>query len=329
MQLAKHYIDGAWIESVAGQGRQGLSHNPATSEPAARFADGGIDEAHAAIDAARRAFEQPSWRRSPRLRADVLWDFAVRLEARKDEIADWLVTLNGKLRREALGEILAGVSELKYYAGLARNLFGRIIEVEPGCHASLRREAAGVAAIILPWNAPITLRWCVRARARPGRRLRPDGDQAGFPDRAGAQSGAGMPDGRSAPAHRAIVNSVIESGSAVSQALVRIAGRRRRQLYRIHRGRQEDRRRGRRHAEAAAARTGRQGTRPGLRGRRVRRDRQGHHRRQPDPGRPAMHRHQPRSRGRQRLRRFRGGWPMPFARCGWARAATRNRRWAA
>src|SRR5690606_20914447 len=69
----------------------------------------------------------------------------------------WLVTVNGKLRREALGEIMAGVSELKYYAGLARNLFGRILEIEPGRYSSLDREPAGVAAIILPWNAPVTL----------------------------------------------------------------------------------------------------------------------------------------------------------------------------
>lgn len=216
MQLAKHYIDGAWLESVAGQGRHGLSNNPATSEAAARYADGGVEEARAAIDAARRAFDRTSWRRSPRLRADVLWDFAVRLDARKEEIADWLVTLNGKLRREAMGEILAGVSELKYYAGLARNLFGRIIEVEPGCHASLRREPAGVAAIILPWNAPITL--LVRSLA---------------PALAAGCATVIKPAFQTALAHNlalecltvdgrvpaGIVNSVIESGSAVSEAL--------------------------------------------------------------------------------------------------------------
>jgi betaine-aldehyde dehydrogenase len=157
MQTAKQLIDGHWLTTVSGHERIGQSINPATGEVAALFADGTAIEAQAAVAAALQAFEHTAWRRSPRLRAEVLLDFATRLDARKDELADWLVTLNGKLRREALGEINAGISELRYYAGLARNLFGRVLEVEPGCYSSLDREAAGVCAIILPWNAPVTL----------------------------------------------------------------------------------------------------------------------------------------------------------------------------
>jgi betaine-aldehyde dehydrogenase len=157
MQTAKQLINGQWLTTVSGAERIGQSFNPATGEVAALFADGTGAEAQAAVAAALHAFERTAWRRSPRLRAEVLLDFATRLDARKEEIADWLVTLNGKLRREALGEIGAGISELRYYAGLARNLFGRVLEVEPGCYSSLDREAAGVCAIILPWNAPVTL----------------------------------------------------------------------------------------------------------------------------------------------------------------------------
>lgn len=157
MQTAKQLINGQWLTTVSGAERVGQSINPATGEVAALFADGTAAEAQTAVAAALQAFETTAWRRSPRLRAEVLLDFATRLQQRKEEIADWLVTLNGKLRREALGEIGAGISELRYYAGLARNLFGRVLEVEPGCYSSLDREAAGVCAIILPWNAPVTL----------------------------------------------------------------------------------------------------------------------------------------------------------------------------
>lgn len=157
MQTAKQFIDGHWLTHVSGEARIGQSINPATGEVAALFCDATVVEAEAAVAAALRAFERTAWQRSPRLRAEVLLDFASRLDARKEEIADWLVTLNGKLRREALGEIGAGISELRYYAGLARNLFGRVLEVEPGCYSSLDRQAAGVCAIILPWNAPVTL----------------------------------------------------------------------------------------------------------------------------------------------------------------------------
>jgi betaine-aldehyde dehydrogenase len=157
MQIAQHYIQGQWLSSVSGTATLGDAYNPATSEVAAQFADGTAAEAKAAIEAATQAFHNTTWRRNPRLRAQVLLDFASKLEARRDTVADWLVTLNGKLRREALGEINAGISELRYYAGLARNLVGHVLEVEPGCYSSMEREAAGVCAIILPWNAPVTL----------------------------------------------------------------------------------------------------------------------------------------------------------------------------
>ncbi|MFZ2737273.1 MAG: aldehyde dehydrogenase family protein [Burkholderiaceae bacterium] len=157
MQTAKHWIAGRWLTSINGNERLGESFNPAAAEVAALYAEGTAIESQAAVAAALHAFENTAWSRSPRLRAEVLLSFADRLEARKEELADMLVTLNGKLRREALGEIGAGISELRYYAGLARNLFGRVLEVEPGCYSSLDREAAGVCAIILPWNAPVTL----------------------------------------------------------------------------------------------------------------------------------------------------------------------------
>lgn len=157
MTLAHHYIDGQWVTAVSGNATIGPILNPATSEHVMDFCDGTAVEAQAAVAAARRAFNDTNWKQSPRVRAEVLLTFAANLEARKDEIADWIVKVNGKLRREAIGEIMAGVSELKYYAGLARNQFGRILEIEPGCFSTLDREAAGVAAIILPWNAPITL----------------------------------------------------------------------------------------------------------------------------------------------------------------------------
>ncbi len=157
MQTAKQYINGHWVSHIGGTGRVGTAINPATGEAAAMFAEGGVAEAEAAVTAALHAFENTNWKHNPRLRADVLLAFADRLEARKEEIADWMVTLNGKLRREAMYEVANGVSELRYYAGLARVLFGRTREIEPGCYSSLDREAAGVSAIILPWNAPIAL----------------------------------------------------------------------------------------------------------------------------------------------------------------------------
>lgn len=216
MNTAKHYINGRWIESIDGQPVIGNVLNPATSEPAVRFCDGTASEASAAVAAAREAFENSSWASSPRVRAEVLLDFASALEQRKDEIADVIVAVNGKLRREALGEIMAGVSELKYYAGLARNLFGRILQVEPGCFASLDREPAGVAAIILPWNAPVTLlvRSLAPALAAGCSVVIKPAHQTSLVNNMVLE--CITDDGRVPPG---IINSVIESGTAVSNHL--------------------------------------------------------------------------------------------------------------
>lgn len=216
MQVAKHLIDGQWTTSVQGSETLGDVINPATSEVAARFAHGTVHEAQAAVAAASKAFEYAQWRRNPRLRAQVLLDFASRLEDRRDEIADWLVTLNGKLRREALGEINAGISELRYYAGLARHLLGHVLEVEPGCYSSMEREAAGVCAIILPWNAPVTLlvRSLAPALAAGCTAVIKPAHQTALINNMVLEC---ISSDERVP--RGVINSVIESGSEVAQYL--------------------------------------------------------------------------------------------------------------
>lgn len=154
MRLAQHYIHGAWVPA---SGPIGITFDPATGEPVGQFVDGTAADAQAALDAALHAFDHSGWKHDARLRADVLLGAARRLEERCEPVARLLVAQNGKLLREALGEVRAAISELRYYAGLARNLFGRVIEIEPGCFSALHREAAGVAVIIVPWNAPVTL----------------------------------------------------------------------------------------------------------------------------------------------------------------------------
>src|SRR5690606_13703206 len=103
MNIALNYIDGQWL--TADPSRTGDSFNPATGEVAARFVNVTVGETEQAIAAARDSFEGSSWAQQPKLRSDVLRLFADRLEERKGAIVDSLVTLNGKLKREAEGEL--------------------------------------------------------------------------------------------------------------------------------------------------------------------------------------------------------------------------------
>lgn len=152
---ALNLIDGRW-QGAAG-GATGVRHNPADGSLLGTHAASGRAEADAAIAAARRAFDQPRWAQNPRLRQMVMLRWADRLEARAEELARLLTLENGKVLAQSRGEIAGSISEIRYYAGLTRYMPGHVFEVEPGVFSTLLKEPAGVAGIIVPWNAPAIL----------------------------------------------------------------------------------------------------------------------------------------------------------------------------
>jgi len=152
---ARQWVNGEWF--AAAGGAEGESVNPASGEALGRYSAAGRLEAEQAIATARAVFEGSAWAHQPRLRAALLLELAARIEAVQGELAQLLTAENGKILAHAAGEVAAGVSELRYYAGLARNIFGRVLELDRGMYSILAREPMGVAGIIVPWNAPVTL----------------------------------------------------------------------------------------------------------------------------------------------------------------------------
>jgi acyl-CoA reductase-like NAD-dependent aldehyde dehydrogenase len=155
VDMALNWIAGDWTGGA--KGNVGESINPSTGNAIGEFAVAERDDVERAASAARRAFYSTGWTRSADMRASALLEMADALEKVRPELKLLLASENGKLIREADHEIGAGVSELRYYAGLARNIFGRITEIEPHAYSMLAREAYPVAGIIVPWNAPVTL----------------------------------------------------------------------------------------------------------------------------------------------------------------------------
>ncbi|MDB5840896.1 MAG: aldehyde dehydrogenase family protein [Herminiimonas sp.] len=151
---ALNLIDGQW--QPAGAGAVAESINPANGARFGMFADSDREDAKLAIAAARRAFEESRWAHSPRDRQMVLLQWADRLERRAD-LAALLTQENGKVMAQSRGEMAGAISEIRYYAGLARHIPGHFMEVEPGAYSATLREPAGVAGLIIPWNAPIVL----------------------------------------------------------------------------------------------------------------------------------------------------------------------------
>ena len=152
--IALNWIDGEWLTSAS----IATSHNPANGEVVGQFADGGEVEAEAAIKAARGAFRTTTWSRDRVLRNRVIAAIADRLTDRADELARLLTKEMGKPLVETRAEIeLGGVRTLRHAAGEALTSSGISAEVEPGTFFSTLAEPAGVAALIVPWNAPVAL----------------------------------------------------------------------------------------------------------------------------------------------------------------------------
>ena len=150
-----HYIGGDWIPD-APNGMVPVE-NPSDGRVFAEAPSGSGELAAQAVMAARDAFETSDWATEPRLRAAVLLEFADILESRADEIANLMAQENGKVLGQARHEVAAGHGEARYYAGVARNVFGRTFESGKGKMSLMTREPSGVVSVIVPWNAPVTL----------------------------------------------------------------------------------------------------------------------------------------------------------------------------
>jgi acyl-CoA reductase-like NAD-dependent aldehyde dehydrogenase len=210
----RHWIGGGWVAGANGAMIESI--DPSNGEVVGRFCDGGTAEAQAAIAAAKSAFENPLWSQNPRLRQDVMLRWASNLEAKLEDLAQLLTLENGKAIGQSRGEMIGSISEIRYYAGLARHVPGHVLEVEPGVFSSMIREPAGVAGIIVPWNAPAVLlvRSLAPAMAAGCASVVKPAPQTTLFTAAylAALEGTGLPAGA--------VNMVAENGHAVAQMLV-------------------------------------------------------------------------------------------------------------
>jgi betaine-aldehyde dehydrogenase len=158
-QRVRHWVGGEWVQS----GPERESIDPATGQVIGTYCDGGAEVAQLAIDAARAAFRRGGWADDPLARSAALSHLADAFAARLEDVADTLCRENGKMRGEASFEASFIVRCLRFQAGLATQLFGRVMDVRPGQQALVIRQPVGVAGLIIPWNSPAYL--CIRALA--------------------------------------------------------------------------------------------------------------------------------------------------------------------
>ena len=139
--------------------------NPVTGDIATRAAAAGLDDAIAAIEAAKAAF--PAWSAlGPNARRTALMKAADALDARAADFINAMMEEIGATEGWARFNIGLSSAMVREAAGLTTQIGGEVIPSDkPGCIAMAVREPAGVVLSMAPWNAPIIL--ATRAIAVP------------------------------------------------------------------------------------------------------------------------------------------------------------------
>ena len=150
-------IDGE--EGPAAGGEEFYRENQAdTRQVATAAAKGSADDARAAIDAARRAFDSntENWIYNYKLREQVLYRTAQLLRENTPRLAEIVSLEVGMPIRQAIPHVGAAADIFEFYAGLAGKLYGESFTLPTGSMINLVKEPIGVIGMITPWNFPLT-----------------------------------------------------------------------------------------------------------------------------------------------------------------------------
>jgi aldehyde dehydrogenase (NAD+) len=147
------YINGKWQRPASAAVTRNI--NPADiADVIAEYPLATAADVRSAIDAAIKAFQ--SWKKTPGPeRGRVLWRAADISRRRVDEIARTLTREEGKILKEAKGEVLKGISLLEYYAGEGFRMHGKTLPSESrDTFTYTIRQPLGAVGLIAPWNFP-------------------------------------------------------------------------------------------------------------------------------------------------------------------------------
>jgi succinate-semialdehyde dehydrogenase / glutarate-semialdehyde dehydrogenase len=149
------FIGGQWRD--AEEGKRFDVIDPADGSVLTDVADGSIDDARAALDAAVAA--QPEWARTaPRDRGEILRAAFEAITARADDFAHLMSLEMGKTVTEAKGEVTYGAEFFRWFAEEAVRIHGRWMTAPNGASKLLTmKKPVGPCLFITPWNFPLAM----------------------------------------------------------------------------------------------------------------------------------------------------------------------------
>lgn len=145
--------------------------NPATEEEIGHIAESDAEDVDIAVCRAHEAFVYSGWAELPaEERARHIDSLADAFEARSSQIATSVTGQNGM--PISMSSYLNGpfvVEAYRYFASLAREFRTEETRFSDGTTGIVRRQPIGVAALIVPWNAPhILMAWKLGAALAAG-----------------------------------------------------------------------------------------------------------------------------------------------------------------
>ncbi|MFU2017410.1 aldehyde dehydrogenase family protein [Peribacillus butanolivorans] len=149
-------INGERVESSNGATIDAI--NPATGEIIAKVAKATKEDAEKAVQAAREAFDNGKWKKTPiNKRSRVLNKIAAIMRSRFNELVELEVLNSGKSISAAQGQVMQAIEDFEFYAGALVGHRGSVNNVPGQFHNYTEKEPVGVCAQIIPWNYPMMM----------------------------------------------------------------------------------------------------------------------------------------------------------------------------
>ncbi|XP_055540635.1 aldehyde dehydrogenase, mitochondrial [Wyeomyia smithii] len=152
------FINNEWHKSI--DGAIFPSVNPTNKQVIAEIQKGSKADVDSAVAAAREAFRLGSpWRQmDASWRGHLLHKLADLMERDRVYLASLETLDNGKPYFMSYNvDVPMAINNLRYYAGWADKIHGKVIPIDGNYFVYTRHEPVGVCAQIIPWNFPILM----------------------------------------------------------------------------------------------------------------------------------------------------------------------------
>ncbi|KAK9470600.1 aldehyde dehydrogenase domain-containing protein [Dipodascopsis tothii] len=150
------FINGEFVPGKEGKTFEVF--NPATGQVSASVHEATETDIDIAVEAAHEAFYNGPWSKLTAAERGIkLAKLAELFEENLQILASIEAFDNGKAIQLAKGDVQACIGCLRYYAGWADKIHGKVIETGPSSFNYTKQEPIGVCGQIIPWNFPLLM----------------------------------------------------------------------------------------------------------------------------------------------------------------------------